>query len=104
MDLPLVLEKLGIVENVAPDMSSYEAMVDTWRGKTPPPTMQECEDTWALIQPEVQASMDAVVEKKELMDNGVNDSTKLDAVWQFLRTGDKSILDNFQAKIDEVTK
>ena len=31
MDIHLALEKLGMVENYAPDCSTYETMVATWR-------------------------------------------------------------------------
>lgn len=83
-DLYLVMEKLLPNENVSPDMSSYQAMVDNWRGSVPPPTQKEVDDKWAEIEPKLV--------KDELADSL---EAKVQAMWDKLAYAQDT-------KIDEI--
>lgn len=85
MDLNLVIEKLFPGENVSPDMSSYGAMVINWRGSGTPPTLTECDDAWALIEPDFLAKQK------------VNPQTKLDALWDKIANDDATKMDEVKA-------
>lgn len=54
MDIQLCLIELGITENVSPDLSSYSAMVATWRGSMPAPTEAALEAVWPTVQANMQ--------------------------------------------------
>lgn len=61
MDLTLVMNLLRPNENVSPDLSSYEVMVENWRGAGSPPSLKEVEEKWAEIKKIVE---DEVVDVK----------------------------------------
>lgn len=100
MELSRVMDKLKPGENVAPDLSSYDAMVAKYRGSPPIPTQKEINDKWAEI-----AANDALVAYKTLQKEAiaqakVTTEDKLNALWQ-LAKGDSTEFDRINAIVEK---
>jgi len=78
MDLPLCLEALGIVENVSPDLSSYQAMKATWRGSMACPTEAALLAVWSAI--EAALALEGIDEARRQAYPAIGD--QLDAIWK----------------------
>lgn len=79
MDLALIMSRIRPGENVAPDLSSYDKMVQTWRGAGQPPT---------LTQVQNEAKVDEDKEYLEEREEALKEITledKIDAIWKKLK-------------------
>lgn len=53
MDIALCLEQMGIPADVSPDLSSYTALADNWRGDGDVPPETDFVATWNVIKAEI---------------------------------------------------
>jgi|GEM_PF-3992280 len=71
MDLALVMNELRPGENVAPDLSSYEAMAAKWRGSGDCPTKAECVAKWNQIKDAVASKDNDRSRREEYLKRGL---------------------------------
>ncbi len=98
MELSRIMAVLNPGENVAPDLSSYDAMVAKWRGTGAAPTRQVVEGKWA----EIKAAQDAVaykVQREEAyVEQGATVEALVYALWEMIVENDFTAANEIQAK------
>lgn len=81
MDLRRTVESMYPGKNVAPDFSSYQAMIASWRIGLPPPPMDEIEVEWAKIQ-KADAEVAYIEERqKQIEKDGALLTDMVKALW-----------------------
>lgn len=98
------MEVLRPKENVAPDMSSYDAMVASWRGSGNPPSLQDVLTVQAQIDVEQAAIKYTPIEVPPELTSNISTEAMVEALWKFLIEGDPVEKDKIQAIRDKILK
>ncbi len=94
------MEVLKPLENVSPDLTTYETMVATWRGSLPIPTLKEVQDKWTEIELADQSrELERNVQEKVLK-LGVTQPVMIEALFRAVKYNDTSNLDQIASIIE----